>query len=255
MSRRDGSPVDVSGEIFFTDVNVDERDNLEVGSAVSMLRTAAAHFLSAFLRVNLRTHANVADEEHVSAMSAAVLMHLDSCCDRFVIVQYTCLSGFYLSSLILGITGPLSQITITVPGSGAENDAFRRWLRQDGAMPIVEKVQGYLDALQKQTDRGEVRHVDHVYCIASAGCRASAGRMASEAVQAKCCCIRRGVQVHNGKGPIHDCNFSKALLLRKRLFDEVCVDPLTCRTVPLRPQLMWHPLISRPGRKQRKKRK
>jgi hypothetical protein len=76
MTGASGTAVDVTGELYFTDVTVDERDELEV--------------------------------------------------------------------------------QITVHGTGAENDAFRRWLRKDGAEPVVKQVQQFLDDLDQQARSGQV---------------------------------------------------------------------------------------------------
>ena len=53
--------------------------------------------------------------------------------------QYHCLSNLLVS-----------QDRISVVGSGAEHDAWLRWLRREGKRPLVEFVQTFLDDLSKQ---------------------------------------------------------------------------------------------------------
>ena len=47
------------------------------------------------------------------------------------------------------------QNHVSVVGSGAEHDAWLRWLRKDGKRPVVEFVQSFLDELSQQANTAQ----------------------------------------------------------------------------------------------------
>ncbi len=75
--------------------------------------------------------------------------------------SYTILSAPLIQRSFMALSRALTarmQVQITVHGTGPELDAFRRWLRKDGADPVIKYVQGFLDDLQKQAQSGQVMH-------------------------------------------------------------------------------------------------
>jgi hypothetical protein len=73
----------------------------------------------------------------------------------------------YLSSRHLMI---FEQIRISVVGSGAEHDAWLRWLRYEGKRPVLEYVQGFLDDLSKQANTAQKVDTVSRFLQSSMGC-------------------------------------------------------------------------------------
>jgi hypothetical protein len=124
MAGSSGTPVEVTGELYFTDVTVDERDELEVREYLCFSCNSMSWMVA-----HSETH-------------------------EMKTVQFMVCMALPLNSMVL--IGQIMQVQITVHGTGVEIDAFRRWLRKDGAEPVVKHVQQFLDDLNHQARSGQV---------------------------------------------------------------------------------------------------